>query len=133
MGLTLELLPLKLAVSRLGPKEAIPGWVPTLGFCSITRTPEELSVVCDQSAVPLGTSAERDWVALKVRGPLDFGLTGILSSIAHPLAQARISIFAVSTFDTDYVLVKGRNLAQTIALLTGAGHQIGPVRSEPND
>jgi hypothetical protein len=91
-------------------------------FWCVARTSEELSIVVEERSVPEGVRCERGWRGLKVAGPLDFGLTGILAAIAAPLAQAEISIFAVSTFDTDYVLVRQPRLEQAVAVLGAAGH-----------
>lgn len=87
-------------------------------------------MVCAQANVPANVKCERDWRALKIEGQLDFALTGILASIATPLADAGISIFALSTFDTDYVLVKTEKLQQAINVLQSAGHQIANLKSE---
>ena len=112
------------AICRLGASEAIPTWAPVAGFCSITRTQEELSIVCEQERVPVSTKMERDWRCLKVEGPLDFALTGILADLSTTLAAADISLFALSTFDTDYLLVKRAVLDAAIAALEASGHQI---------
>lgn len=81
--------------------------------------------MCRAEAVPEGVSHETGWRCLKVSGPLDFGLTGILASLAAPLAAAKIPIFAISTFDTDYVMVKAEHLARALEVLRAAGHRIG--------
>jgi hypothetical protein len=120
----LQILPANLTVCRLGPRDPIPDWA-TGHFFSITRTADELSIVCDSQAVAEGVRAETDWRALKVEGPLDFALTGILVSIASPLAATGIAIFAVSTFDTDYILVKNDKLERAIGALRAAGHEVG--------
>jgi hypothetical protein len=121
--LTLSILPDTFAICRLDPSAPIPAW--TLGdFISITRTRDELSMVCAQANVPDAIRCERGWRALKIEGQLDFALTGILASIATPLADAGISIFALSTFDTDYVLVKAEKLEQAIRVLQKAGHDV---------
>ena len=99
---------------------------------AITRTPDELSIVCSQANVPPNTFSEPDWRALKVSGPLDFSLTGILASLASPLAQAGISIFALSTFDTDYLLVKSGALDRAVEVLRRAGHAVAG-RGDPDD
>lgn len=91
---------------------------------SLTRTRDELSVVCAQHLVPNELQAERDWRCLGVVGPLPFALTGILLSLAQPLAEQGISIFAVSTFDTDYLLIKASTLGAAIAALQDAGHTV---------
>lgn len=92
----------------------------------VSRTAEELSVVCPAARVPDGVRVEGPWQAIAVRGPLDFALTGVLASLAVPLADARISLFAVSTFDTDYILVRAADVAQAQAVLTAAGHRFLP-------
>lgn len=116
--LSLSVLPLHLAVCRLTPSEEIPDWAhKSADFFSITRTQEELSIVCSETDVPQSVKTERGWRCLKVEGPLDFGLTGILSSLTLPLAEAKISIFAISTFDTDYLCVKEYNLQKAIEIL----------------
>src|SRR5271163_2723171 len=87
-----------LAVARLPADAAIPVWASSAkGLLSVTRTSQELSIICDEQVVPAGTRMEAGWRALKVQGPLDFGLTGILASLAIPLAIAEVSIFALST------------------------------------
>lgn len=121
--LVLELLPKTFAVCQLSPSAAVPEWARG-EFVSITRTSQELSVVCMQAFVPPGIACERDWRILRVRGPLDFALTGILASITAPLADAGIPVFALSTFSTDYVLVKEAALDKAISTLEAAGHAI---------
>ncbi|GHO85011.1 ACT domain-containing protein [Dictyobacter formicarum] len=121
----LVLLSLELAVCRLAPEEAIPAWaVRRTGFFSITSTEDELSLVCVADSVPEEVRCERNWRAIKVVGPLDFALVGILASLSSTLAQAQVSIFAVSTFDTDYILVKEPQLAQAVDALEQAGHEL---------
>lgn len=113
-----------LAVSRLAPSSPLPGWAFSGSLCSVTRTPEELSIVCSESAMPLGTRCERGWRAFQVKGPLEFGLTGILDALTDPLARAGVSIFAISTFDTDYLLVREAQLEEAMATLQAAGHTL---------
>ena len=116
--LTLSVMPILLAVVRLNTLSNIPSWAMEAGdFFSITKTQDELSVVCSEDRVPQDVKVEKGWRCLKVEGPLDFGLTGILSSLAQPLAEAKISIFAISTFDTDYIMVKKENLQRAVAIL----------------
>ena len=112
------------AVARLGPADPTPAWVAEGRLSSVTRTPEELSVVCVAAAVPTNVQAERGWRCLRVAGRLDFSLTGVLASIAVPLAVAELSIFVVSTYDTDYVLVRQESLMAAIGCLTAAGHEV---------
>jgi hypothetical protein len=85
---------------------------------------DELSVVCQEELVPANIRAENGWRGLKVEGPLDFALTGILAGLASALAQAGVSLFAISTFDTDYILVKEKDLAKAIRALEQAGHRV---------
>ena len=122
--LRLSLLPEPLAICRLPPSALIPAWAMIGSFFTLTRTDEELSIVCPAARVPEEVTCESGWRALKVAGPLDFALTGVLASLAGPLAQAGISLFAVSTYDTDYLLLKEERLAQAISALRAAGHQL---------
>lgn len=122
--LTLTILPDPFAVCRLSPDADIPAWTQNEEFYSITRSKDELSIVCMSKAVPENIRAECDWSALKVRGPLDFSLTGILAAIINPLSEAKIPIFAISTYDTDYVFVREDSLSQVVAILSGEGYSI---------
>ena len=114
----------ELGVARLAPAEPTPAWATRGRLTSVTRTSEELSVVCAAADIPENVTAERGWRALRVAGRLDFALTGVLASIAAPLAAARISIFVVSTYDTDYILVRAHGLAAAVQCLTAAGHDV---------
>jgi hypothetical protein len=125
--LPLELLPDTLAICRFEAEAPIPGWVDdSRGFVVVSRTAEELSITALQRVVPPGPRCERDYRAFRVRGPLPLGLIGILSAIANPLAAAGLGIFAISTFDTDYVLVKSRDLPAAVQALEAAGHMVTP-------
>lgn len=122
-SLILELLPESFAICRLGAVDPIPAWALLPGaFASICRSHDELSIVCPDSAVPASVPSERGYRALRVRGPMPFHITGVLAGIARPLAEAEIPIFAISTYDTDYVLVRSRDLAQAVEVLREAGH-----------
>ena len=112
--MNLEILPDTFAICRLDAAAPIPAWARG-DFISITRTRDELSIVCAQINVPRDVKCERAWRALRGIGVLDFALTGILASLATPLADAGISIFAISTFDTDYLLVKQNDFDHAIA------------------
>ena len=120
--LNLEILPETYAICRLLPTEAIPNWATKDVYYSITKTPDELSIVCAEENVPQNIKADRGWRCLKVRGPLAFNLTGIMASLAVPLAQADISLFALSTYDTDYLLLKSDHLTKAKWVLSAAGH-----------
>ncbi len=122
--MTLDLVPGAYAICRWPSGDSLPHWVMEGTFFSVTRTPAELSAVCDIAAVPSGIKAEGPWSVLAVRGPLDLNMTGVLAGLATPLAAAGISIFAVSTYDTDYVLVRSHNLDRAIRTLREAGHDI---------
>ena len=124
MPLDLRVLPDRLAVCRLPAASLLPAWAVSGGLSSATWTADETSIVCAEAAVPAGVAADRGWRALAVVGPLDFGLTGILLSIAQPLAEAGVSIFAVSTYDTDYILVKAGALSAAVAALSASGHRV---------
>jgi hypothetical protein len=122
--LSFFLFPEMLAICRLEPDADLPPWAVAGPITSITRTTDELSLVCRQEDVPAGIRCAKGWRCLKVGGPLDFALTGILASLALPLAQAEISIFVVSTFDTDYVLLRQDQTEQAIEVLSRAGHRV---------
>ena len=122
--LNLQLLKTRLAICRLDPTTAGPNWAWRGEFTSITRTSDELSIVCAEEAAPRHAKCEAGWRVFRVEGRLDFSLTGVLASIATPLAEAGVSIFAVSTYDTDYVLVKEESLEKAVRALTAAGHGI---------
>ena len=124
--LTLTLEPDLYAVVRLEPDLSLPSWARLSDIFSITRTHDELSVVCEESVIPQGLSAqfERGWRLLKLEGPFSFSLTGILVSVLDPLAAVGVGIFAFSTFDTDYVMVPGTKLETALAALKQAGHTI---------
>ncbi len=122
-ALTLIVMPQRLAICRLGPAEELPAAVLGAPFWSATHTAEELSLVIPENFVPEGYRCERGWRAFQVAGPLDLALTGVLSALASPLAQANISLFALPTFDTDYVLVRERDLDRAIVALSQAGHR----------
>lgn len=122
--LTLSLLPDTLAVCRLAPDADVPAWAWAGEPASVTRTRDELSIVCRADAVPRDVRTEGGWRCLKVEGPLDFAWTGILAALTAPLAAAGVSLFAVSTYDTDYLLVKAENLDRAAEALRGAGHRV---------
>jgi uncharacterized protein len=119
---TLRVLPGPITVVRLSPRARAPEGL--IGFHSVTRTDKELSVVCRQNGAPRGGRRENGFRCLEVAGPIAFGAIGVLASIADPLARARIPILAISTFDTDYVLVREKRLPAAIRVLEGAGHSV---------
>lgn len=124
MTLELDLLPGDYAICRCPPAAPLPDWVPRDGFVSVTRTPAELSIVCAADAVPVNAKREGPFRIFAVRGPIDFGLVGVMASLTSPLAAAGVSIFAVSTFDTDYVLVRAADADRATETLRHAGHRV---------
>jgi hypothetical protein len=126
--LQLELLSAPHAVCRLGPEAAVPDWAtaaPRQGdLIALNRTPDELSIICPERLIPEPVERSGGWRALRVAGTLDHSMTGALASLAAPLAEAAIPIFAVSSFDTDYLLVPGRGLGAAIRALRVAGHEL---------
>lgn len=124
MTLTLTVLPESLAICRCDRASDLPIWAMAASFFSVTRTQDELSIVCPEARIPADVVCERGWRSLKFEGPFDFNLTGILVAVAAPLAEAGISIFAVSTYETDYVLVRQAQLAAAIDTLSACGHRV---------
>ena len=120
------------AVCRLAKDAPIPTWA-TGDFISITRTSDELSIVCPQDLVPADTKSELGWRCLRVAGTLDFSEIGVLAALAGPLAEAGISIFVVSTFDTDYLMIKDDDLSNAATLLHEAGHEVGQAEYRPSE
>ncbi len=127
----LTILPEPLAVCRLGPSSPIPEWALAGAICSVTRTPQELSIVCPEARLPAGGSGlavERGFRAFQVAGPLDFGLTGLLSTLLAPLARAAIPVFVLSTFDTDLILVRAEHLepaAEALSRVAAVRRDVG--------
>lgn len=120
-----SVLPDEWAVARLAADAPVPAWAAAPApFASVTRTSAELSIVAPAAAVPAGVRAEGGWTVLRLQGPFAFDQTGILASFAAPLAEAGIGIFALSTFDTDYVLVRTAQRTGALAALRAAGHRL---------
>lgn len=117
------------AVCRLDPESRIPEWGLSGSWFAVTRTMDELSIVCEECAIPEAVRCERDWRMLKVEGPLDFSLIGILSGITGVLAAAAVSVFVVSTFDTDYILVRNLNLERALMALAESGYSVQPLQA----
>ena len=122
--LTITVHPERYAICRLEPDASLPAWALGASFLSVTRTALELSVVCEDALVPGSAHAERDRRLLQIEGKLAFALIGVLASVAGPLAEAEISIFAVSTYDTDYLLVSEKDLDRATQVLDAAGHTV---------
>jgi hypothetical protein len=130
-SLSLSVLPGRFAVCRLDPAAPVPAWAWTGALVSVSRTAQELSVVCDEAAVPPGVRHQPGWSCLVLEGTFDFALTGILAAVLIPLRDAGIGIFAVSTFDTDAVLVPADRLDAACAALGAAGHRIAAPAPAP--
>ncbi len=122
----LRVLSERLSVCRLPVDAPWPTPPPDASFYSVTRTSEEVSVVCGEDAAPRGdrVRVEPDWRALEVAGPLDFSMVGVMAALTAPLADVDVSVFVVSTYDTDYVLVHAAALEKAVEALRAAGHSV---------
>jgi uncharacterized protein len=126
--------PQRLAICRLDPRALLPKWLPESPFHSVTRTPHELSIVCEDGPhIPDEVRREGDWRILEVQGPLPFTAVGILAALTENLAAAGVSVFVLSTFDTDYVLVKDAQFEHAMEALCACGHTVrhGPGGQAP--
>jgi len=123
-NLSLTILPERLAICQLPPNDYLPTTLGRARFWSVTRTDEGYSIVLPEESVSPGWQAETGWRGLKVQGPLDFDLTGILASLVEPLAGAGVSIFAISTYDTDIILVREKDLEKAKQVLMASGHTL---------
>jgi uncharacterized protein len=124
MHLRFRQLPTTYAICRLPPDAPAPVLTTATLFTSITRTAEGLSIVCPVDQAPQNGKCESAWTCFKLEGPFSFALTGVLASFLSPLAQCGVPIFAVSTFDTDYVLVKEEHAVAALGCLKAAGHEL---------
>jgi len=112
------------AICRLAPNQPIPEWAFTGAFVSLTRTANELSIVCSTEAVPQSVRAENGWIGFKLEGPFAFSETGVLASFLDPVAERHVPVFAVSTYDTDYLFVKREFTESALGALMEAGHEL---------
>lgn len=124
ISLGLSILKETFAVCRFSPTEKIPDWALKGSLYSVTKTSDELSIVCPQELVGKAEKIDMGWRVFKIEGPLDFSLVGIIANLSSTLAKGGVSVFVISTYDTDYVLVKEENLEKAIELLSKAGHKI---------
>ena len=122
--LELDVLAESLAICRLGADAPIPAWATARPFFAISRTSDELSIICQDVLVPAGVTVSRDWRALRLHGPFDLGLVGILFAVVAPLAAADVSIMPIATYDTDYILVRSADLPRAIDAIRRAGHDV---------
>ena len=120
----LSLISGRFVICRLPAGDPVPASMRACAFVSITRTADELSIVCDEASAPEGARIEAGWSLLKVKGPIDFSAVGVVASLASPIADAGIGIFVISTFDTDYLLVKATDLVAAADALERAGHSV---------
>jgi len=124
LELDLDLVPGRFAVCRLPPEAPLPEELQAQALVSSTRTAEELSIVCREELAPPAARRENGWRCLRLRGPVVFSLVGVVASLTVPLAAAGVSVFVLSTFDTDYLLVKEAQLERAAAALASAGHRV---------
>ena len=122
-GYTLEVLQTGLAVVKLSPGDSVPRWAQG-EFVAITKTATELSIVCAEAGIPDDVEAERGWTGFRLAGPLAFDQIGIIASITAPLDAAEVPVFVVSTYDTDYLLIKSDQLESASEALQASGHRI---------
>ena len=120
----LYLLPERMAICRLDPEDESPPWASSAVLSSVTRTQAETTVVCQEEDVPAGITSNKSWRCLRIGVVLDFSQTGILSSLTAPLAEEGIPIYALSTYSTDLILIKEKDLPRTMLALTGSGHRV---------
>jgi hypothetical protein len=125
----LSVLSPSFAICRLAPDSAVPEWSLRGSFFTVTRTDDELSIVCEAALVPREVQAELPWRALKLHGPIPFAVTGVVASLTKPLADAQISVSVIATYDTDYLLVKADMLAAAITALRSAGFDVDDPRA----
>jgi hypothetical protein len=123
-SLEIQLLPQHFAMVRLAPDAPIPDWATRGPFFSVSRTAEELSVVTETQNVPGSVQSQAGWRILKVQGPFVLTEVGVLASLASPIAEAGVSLFALSTYDTDYLLIGAEQLEKAASALERAGHRI---------
>ena len=123
-SLQFELLPFKFAVCTLLPLAPLPDWAMAGAYCFISRTPDEFSVVCPQDQVPAGAKSQRGYVCMKIVGPFLLSEVGVLNSFLQPLAERGIPIFAIGTYETDYVLLLEEYWVMALKALREAGHEL---------
>lgn len=127
---SLDILPGPVAICQLRSRAAFPKWMHRASaFLSITRTAEELSVICDESIVPASVNAERGYRVLRVKGPLPLDMVGVTAALTSPLATAGVPVVALATYDTDYLLVHSRHLSHARWALEAVGHSVVDLAS----
>ena len=126
--LKFRLLPGPYAIVRLAPDAPVPDWVDEGYFTSVTRTADELSIVCPAENLPTGIPSSQRWICLRLEGPFPFSQTGVLMSFVEPLSTNGIPIFAISTYDTDYVFIQEEFAGASLNVLQEAGHELCGAR-----
>ena len=124
MNLKFRWIPGPYAIVRLAPDAVVPEWATRGEFTSVSRSAEELSIVCPADNLPRDVNTQHHWICLKLEGPFPFNLTGVLLSFIQPLSTRGIPIFAVSTYDTDYVLIQEEFQGMALDRLQEAGHEL---------
>lgn len=119
---SLSVLPETFSICRLAPSTHLPDWLIGLDFWAAVRTSDEFSLVLPEAVVPRSWLSEPGWRGIKVEGPLDFNLTGVLTNLCTPLAENGVSIFSISTYDTDYILVRQKDLEKACQVLQNSGY-----------
>jgi hypothetical protein len=127
--LELSLLPETFAICRLAPEAAVPEWATQGEFFSITRSSDELSIIAERALVPDRLRTNASWRVMKLHGPFDFSEVGVLASLLEPLAAAGVSVFTISTFDTDYLLVQSSQLHEAVGGLRNAAHTVHEIKA----
>jgi hypothetical protein len=122
--LQLSLLKDSYGVCEFPSTASIPEWALNASLCSVTRSKKELTIVCTQDVIPADIEYDSGWRCFRVDGSFDFNPIGVISSFAAPLAEAGVSIFVISTYDTDYILVKKEKVEQAVTVLTDCGHLV---------
>jgi hypothetical protein len=123
-SLELHVLQGRMAICRLGPEEEAPPWADSGVFSSVTHTKAETTVVCQEGNVPAGITCSKGWRCLRIGDVLDFSETGILSTLTAPLAGEGIPVYVLSTYSTDLILIKEKDLSRAVRVLSGAGHRV---------
>ncbi len=124
MGVTIIVYDGLFVICRLAPGDELPTWSAESDFLSVTRSPEELSIVCSQHLLPRDVQCSRNWRMMRIEGVLDLQMTGVLSGLLSPLAKEDVSVFVLSTFDTDYFMVPEQMLEQASEILRAEGHRV---------
>jgi hypothetical protein len=122
--MNLHYLPGEYSICSLTPEEPLPDWDIGEGFYAYVRTDEEQSIICQTSQVPPGITQEADWCCFAVEGPLEFSQVGVLADLLHPLASAGVPVFVVSTYQTDYIMIKQEQQDTARKAWNKAGHMV---------